>query len=273
MPKGLDKSATAACACAAAFAQAGASGATLVSQSRAAESFALASDGAMVVEDPVSFVSTLPGAFGESADSHAAVGVATATGTADQTSVVRAQRVTMNSTVFAMAGALTPAFARADGESRLRVTFDLTQDESWALDADAAITGASFGSVVFVSLTVDGAILREFSTSLGWTSAHETIALDPGHYVLDINVSATLDSQGAAGSDQTGASLAFSFIRQSPPCSGDANGDLLVDFLDLNHVLSDFGAVAPGLVGDVDFDGDCDFTDLNTVLSSFGTTC
>lgn len=273
MPKGLGNPAMAACVCAAAVAHADASGAVLVSQSRAAESFALASDGPTIIEDPVLFVSAAPGAFGQSAESHAAVGAATAMGAASQTSVVRAQRVTMNASVFAMAGAVSPTFARADGESRLRVAFDLTQDEAWALDAEATLTGASFGSVVFVSLTVDGAILREYSTSLGWTSAHETIPLDPGHYVLDINVSSTLDSQGAAGSDQTGASLVFSFVRQSPACPGDANADLRVDFLDLNHVLSDFGAVAPGLIGDVDFDGDCDFTDLNTVLSSFGTTC
>lgn len=59
----------------------------------------------------------------------------------------------------------------------------------------------------------------------------------------------------------------------APSCPGDTNGDLVVDFLDLNAVLSDFGQTAPGLAGDVDDDGDCDFVDLNIVLGAFGTTC
>ncbi len=59
----------------------------------------------------------------------------------------------------------------------------------------------------------------------------------------------------------------------APSCPGDTNGDLVVDFLDLNAVLSDFGQTASGLAGDVDDDGDCDFTDLNIVLGAFGTTC
>lgn len=59
------------------------------------------------------------------------------------------------------------------------------------------------------------------------------------------------------------------------PCPGDANGDRVVDFLDLNIVLSDFGmSGAPGaLQGDLDDDGDCDFVDLNIVLSAFGAAC
>lgn len=59
----------------------------------------------------------------------------------------------------------------------------------------------------------------------------------------------------------------------APSCPGDTNGDGVVDFLDLNAVLSDFGLTAPGLAGDVDDDGDCDFVDLNIVLGAFGTTC
>lgn len=58
-------------------------------------------------------------------------------------------------------------------------------------------------------------------------------------------------------------------------CAGDANGDRVVDFLDLNIVLSDFGMVgSPGLLaGDLDGDGDCDFIDLNVLLSRFGMNC
>jgi hypothetical protein len=53
---------------------------------------------------------------------------------------------------------------------------------------------------------------------------------------------------------------------------GDTNGDGVVNFVDLNAVLSSFGSSgSPGFdPGDVDADGDVDFADLNTVLSNFG---
>ncbi len=69
------------------------------------------------------------------------------------------------------------------------------------------------------------------------------------------------------------------FVRdRGPPppfCPGDANGDFVVDFLDLNIVLSDFGRTGyPGTIaGDVHADGTVDFLDLNLVLSFFGTVC
>lgn len=56
-------------------------------------------------------------------------------------------------------------------------------------------------------------------------------------------------------------------------CVGDANGDRVVDFIDVNGVLSDFGQTSPSLAGDLDFDGDCDFVDLNIVLGAFGVPC
>lgn len=56
-------------------------------------------------------------------------------------------------------------------------------------------------------------------------------------------------------------------------CEGDANGDGVVNFVDLNAVLSEFGQAGPSLVGDVNDDGVVDFGDLNTVLSNFGSAC
>lgn len=56
----------------------------------------------------------------------------------------------------------------------------------------------------------------------------------------------------------------------------DTNRDGVVDFLDLNNVLSFFGQAAPGvfgipgLIGDANEDGTVDFLDLNLVLSFFG---
>ncbi len=58
-------------------------------------------------------------------------------------------------------------------------------------------------------------------------------------------------------------------------CPGDTNGDRIVNFADLNTVLSQFGqGGAPGaLAGDVNNDGLVNFSDLNIVLSAFGTAC
>lgn len=70
--------------------------------------------------------------------------------------------------------------------------------------------------------------------------------------------------------------LAASSVRLVDPdarCFGDANGDGVVDFTDLNAVLAQFGAAGPGLVGDLNADGMVNFTDLNEVLSTFGDMC
>lgn len=52
---------------------------------------------------------------------------------------------------------------------------------------------------------------------------------------------------------------------------GDANGDGVVDFADLNVVLSNFNVQGDGLAGDLNRDGSVDFTDLNEVISFFNT--
>lgn len=58
-------------------------------------------------------------------------------------------------------------------------------------------------------------------------------------------------------------------------CPGDVNGDTLVNFSDLNTVISAFGQTGvPGTVpGDVNGDGTVNFADLNVVLSNFGLLC
>lgn len=56
----------------------------------------------------------------------------------------------------------------------------------------------------------------------------------------------------------------------------DTNHDGVVDFLDLNNVLSYFGLPAPpgsaATIGDANTDGVVDFLDLNHVLGAFGTS-
>lgn len=53
---------------------------------------------------------------------------------------------------------------------------------------------------------------------------------------------------------------------------GDANGDHIVNFVDLNIVLSNYGAMGPPAAtpGDLNADGRVDFVDLNIVLSNYG---
>ncbi len=56
-------------------------------------------------------------------------------------------------------------------------------------------------------------------------------------------------------------------------CDGDANGDSVVDFTDLNIVLASYGQTGAGLEGDLDGNGTVDFADLNEVLANFGQNC
>ncbi len=59
----------------------------------------------------------------------------------------------------------------------------------------------------------------------------------------------------------------------APHCPGDANEDGVTDFLDLNLVLTDYGATEFGLAADLDADGFVGFTDLVGVLGAYGWVC
>lgn len=64
------------------------------------------------------------------------------------------------------------------------------------------------------------------------------------------------------------------FLARLPhPCPGDTNGDDVVNFSDLNMILSQFGMAGTGLAGDLNGDGVVDFQDLNVMLSFFGGAC
>ena len=91
-----------------------------------------------------------------------------------------------------------------------------------------------------------------------------------GRFVAFVSLASSL-----VPDDTNSAQDVFVHERGPPPCPADANGDGVVDFLDLNIVLSDFGrSGAPGTIaGDLDGDGVVDFLDLNIVLSNFGVAC
>jgi hypothetical protein len=84
------------------------------------------------------------------------------------------------------------------------------------------------------------------------------------------------DGAVAVGSIITGGpSVAYSatLACAAAPCPGDTNGDNIVNFADLNAVLSSFGQTGLGLPADLNGDGVVNFTDLNAVLSAFGASC
>ncbi len=75
------------------------------------------------------------------------------------------------------------------------------------------------------------------------------------------------------------ASSRFAILRscEAVVCPGDTNGDNIVDFQDLNTVVSAFNTTSQdsgyNASADFDGDGDVDFADLNIVLGSFNTAC
>lgn len=88
-----------------------------------------------------------------------------------------------------------------------------------------------------------------------------------------IIVAATIDYLRPSAIVEAYDVLLFIAPAGGAPCPGDTNGDLQVDFIDLNIVLGQFNETGPGLQGDVDGDEDVDFGDLNIVLGEFNNVC
>ena len=92
---------------------------------------------------------------------------------------------------------------------------------------------------------------------------------------LDVAPSAPLGSRLLTVQTPTGpASIPFT-VSDRPPCPGDANGDGVVNFFDLNIILAQYGQSGPvgSLEGDLNRDGIVNFFDLNIVLSAYGVAC
>lgn len=94
--------------------------------------------------------------------------------------------------------------------------------------------------------------------------------IGPGWFFLDMQAHYAI-----AGELAEGGQLMAAFIPQTLPsnCPGDANYNGIVNFDDLNIVLSNFSKTGVGIPGDLNFDGRVDFLDLNIVLGGFGATC
>lgn len=60
----------------------------------------------------------------------------------------------------------------------------------------------------------------------------------------------------------------FTTIAPPPPCFGDANGDLMVDFADITATLAQWGSAGP--LGDATADGMVNFNDITAELANWG---
>lgn len=105
--------------------------------------------------------------------------------------------------------------------------------------------------------------------------AGETIALDGR-----IPPSSRWRLEAARAINDAGEIVGFGYELGTPsaflltPCAGDANVDFVVNFADLNFLLSQFNtALPPGSGADFNNDGEIDFADLNLLLSAFNTEC
>jgi hypothetical protein len=160
-------------------------------------------------------------------------------------------------------GQFTASGVLAPSKVRLVRLADVNLD-SW-LDIVAVGTPGTGGTlgIVSVALSADG---RGF--------------IDPHHYATrsDPTGLAVIDVDG----DGDGEVLAASFFEDVlsildnrtilPPTDivGDLDGNGLVDSLDLNLLLGDFGCTGAACVGDADCDGDTDLADLKIVVEAFG---
>ncbi|MGP1310904.1 MAG: hypothetical protein ACTS27_11970, partial [Phycisphaerales bacterium] len=107
--------------------------------------------------------------------------------------------------------------------------------------------------------------------------------LSPPDALLVRNSTVGFASETASGSvysfagEDPNPSLNSYVSMGGPACpaagNADTNFDNVINFTDLNTVLTDFGQVGAGFAGDVDRNGAVNFADLNAVLSAFGMSC
>ena len=67
------------------------------------------------------------------------------------------------------------------------------------------------------------------------------------------------------------ATVDMGAFEHQTTCAGDLNGDRVVDFADLNVLLSNYGTGSGRY--DTNGDGQVNFSDLNLVLVEFGSAC
>ncbi len=156
------------------------------------------------------------------------------------------------------------------------------------IDASAPRTRMSVSLWFDGDLDGDDSLTVEFSPDDGatWVVAARLLEALNGWeervFLLDLYIPRTAQTRvrfvatdGGAGSIvEAGVDdILFTSKECDPLLAGDANNDGIVDFADLNAVLSSYGMTGflPGIVqGDVNNDGVVNFADLNATLANFG---
>lgn len=149
---------------------------------------------------------------------------------------------------------LNPAFVDANGADN---TIGTTDDDCRLLASSPLIDAGNNAELPSDVGDVDGD-----------NNVFETLPLDLAFGLRRVESGAHANTgSGSAPLVDRGA---YEFV---PSCPGDTNGDAVVNFIDLNQVLSDYGQNGFGLEGDVNNDQQVNFLDLNIVLSTFGSQC
>ena len=101
----------------------------------------------------------------------------------------------------------------------------------------------------------------------------EDLRLAPGSPAINTGLNAFVETEfDLDGNPRViGSVVDRGAYESTGTCTGDVNGDGVIDLADLNLVLSNFGEQLP--FGDATGDGSVDLVDLNVVLAAFGVAC
>ncbi len=170
-------------------------------------------------------------------------------------------RVSMSSAAAQGNGVSTLASISGDGGTVVfwSLASNLVAGDVNGAFADVFAHDRGDGQTTLMSVATDGA--------QGDGDSREPVISADGRFVAFMSLATTLVAGDTNGFYDV-------FVRdRGAACPGDTNGDGVVNFNDLNQVVSDFGMVGPGLAGDLDGDNDVDFADLNVVLGFYGVAC
>lgn len=137
-------------------------------------------------------------------------------------------------------------------------------------------------TVALMDIDAVAGAVAPYSIVSGPTSG---IAATPASVILSFNTAGaapgpysatfTIDTsdEDIPGQTQNAVSLTWnvSVNTPPPPCEGDANSDLLVDFADITSILANWAG--PGPAGDSNHSGSVDFADITSTLAHWGADC
>jgi hypothetical protein len=146
-----------------------------------------------------------------------------------------------------------------------------TGNVSVVTQGDGDVGGFFIFNIVKTAGAGPNTVANIFRAESGAYSFDETFTLQAGAtYRVQVQALASILGPGSVDTRRV-VTLDGGRIDFSPlSLPGDADNDGVVDFADLNTVLSGFGQSGEALPGDLDQDGAVGFSDLNEVLSNFG---